>query len=699
MNPRPSGEETPADLIATLATPDAGAIQKENRRISERLTRHPFDPAAYEEAALLTGLFGLRENSGMFWETRGICNRTTALLAFARALRAGGPVSDEGRLGELLVGLLADTKQESEEAILELQKRSVEKPALSPWVTAASLRNSRDWRVLAAPQKASLLEQTEYIRAVGEAVSPEAALTKIESLPGQARILMQFDFSVESGHRLTKEALPQELAEMVQIFPELTGQKASPERFATVLNQAPARLVGLNGEGKPEIRVIDDGTWAFFFQRHLFHVIQRINVFLSDKWGVPEAAGKFQEAMTGFFSQLGFFPLLEGTGGWPRPDAAARKAAGEWIARHPGAISDSLWAKHAPRGAAKSGGDIPRQEDWFSNGLPPGTAYSFYSRLGTVPRVQQLRLPEMEALYAIAPWHYGVARRYLELKAGEAPTPEQFREVMGRFLDFNLSAMLGYSRLVEDDPQAYAAILKKAAELEPYYHLRLAGYYEKRKMDAEAAAAYEAAIRTGADAVAVANRSKWLINYYYDHGRTDEALAVAKMAAEVYSHRGLEAMAELSEKMGNLAVAEEHFEKIRERYEDSAPLFLFYQRQSAKDPGSPYAPKMKTILGNTFPDGIREASLSDFSGAPRHGVLIAEENHLIRRNGLREGDIITALDGKNVESFPQYAFVRALKEEPAMELIVYRDGKYRTVNASAPGRRFNCDFQTYSAKR
>lgn len=697
----PSAEAEHTALITALSSPTAEQIQKENRRLSARLTSHPLDPDAYEQAALLLGVMGMRENSGMFWETRGLCNRATAALAFAQSLRemrsGGGKTSESAQLAKLLIGLLADTKKESEEAIRDLGERAKANPALAPWATAAALRNSRDWRVLERPDEASLLERLEYFRAVGEAVSPETARERLtayepDTMPDWARIPLQFSFSVGTGHEVTGDAMTRELKEIGDIFPEVLGEDSSPARLSATLNRPPGGFVEPNLEGKAEIQVIDDGTWALYFQRHLCHIAQRTHVFLSEKWGVHDKAAQFRAGIAKLCGGLTFFPLLQQTGMGAAPDAASQTAATELLSRHPEWIPDAAWGEFARNG----GPAAALAQSWFSNGLPIGTAYSFYSRVKTVPRVVQMSLAEAEALYAIAPWHYGVARQYLFVKTRGTPTAGQFHEVMGRFLDFNIAAMLAYSKLVEDDPVLFGNTLAKAAQLDPYYYLRLADYYVKRNMKPEAATAFKAAIKNKANAVAIANRSDWLINYYYEQGKTDDALALARMAAEVYSFKGLKAMADLSEKMGNLSIAEEHFQKIHERYDDVSPLFLFYQRQVAKDPASPLASRMESLLGSTFPEGLKDAALKDFSGPPTSGVLINGKSTLLSKNGLKKGDIITALDGKRVDDFPQYAFVRSLKETPEMELIVYQDGVYRAIKASAPERRFKCSFDTYT---
>ena len=55
-------------------------------------------------------------------------------------------------------------------------------------------------------------------------------------------------------------------------------------------------------------------------------------------------------------------------------------------------------------------------------------------------------------------------------------------------------------------------------------------------------------------------------NYYYDHGKPDKAMALAKDAADVYSSGGLMTMEHLLERMGRNDEAQEYRKEIFERY-------------------------------------------------------------------------------------------------------------------------------------
>lgn len=96
-----------------------------------------------------------------------------------------------------------------------------------------------------------------------------------------------------------------------------------------------------------------------------------------------------------------------------------------------------------------------------------------------------------------------------------------------------------------------------------------------------------------------------------------------------------------------------------------------------------------------FPEGMRNASLADFTEPPKSGVLISNSNDLLVHVGMKPSDIIVALDGKRVDTFEQYDLVRLLTDSPEMNFIIYSDGKYRATHARIPGRRFDLQFVTY----
>ncbi len=684
----------PDTPLKMLTSPRAYLIQRENQRVAATLNEHPLSAEAHEQAALVVAVLGLRENSGALWDPRAMNNRATAHLALAGALR-GGSLSEAGEIAELLTGLEADTKKDCAERIERLQARVSEAPLLAPWLMAAGLRNTRDWRLLKDPARATLLERIEFFRAQCEAVSTDAAAKQLlagkpEPITDWANIVLQLNFSVENGHVFTANALGLELQEISEVFPASREAKLSPQVLAQFINKEPRGAVTLDGQGVPTMLPIDEGMWAHYFQRHLCHIANRTDVFLRDKWGVPEKAQVFETGISNLCAQLTFAPLLHVL--WNRAgheDLSGMEAAAELTKAHPEWVTECVWKEVRRPGVLKT------LQEWYNPGLPPGTAYCYVGRSQCVTTVKRMAPDDLRRLHELAPWQFGVTFDYLKALHGQNPSPEQARSVFGPFLDFYLPALSWCAHYSKANPGEYIDTCERMAQWDPGYYLRLAEYCHEHQMDERGVQAMEQAGAHEADSVWLANTCGWVVDYYFDHGNRDRALALAKFAAEVYSFSGLATMGRLQERLGDLKAAETYFDKIKDRYDDAAPLIAFYKRQSERDPGSPYAAKFNDNIGSVFPEGLKPADLATFTAPPQKGVMIAEQNERLRQCGLSKGDIIVALDGIRVGSFPQYSLVRDFTTSPHMELIVFRNGQYQLVKAELPERRFGVDFRSW----
>jgi hypothetical protein len=192
----------------------------------------------------------------------------------------------------------------------------------------------------------------------------------------------------------------------------------------------------------------------------------------------------------------------------------------------------------------------------------------------------------------------------------------------------------------------------------------------------------------------MANTCDWLINHYFDTNRRDEAVLVAKDAAEVYSFRGLESAGKLMERMEKWKEAQSYYEAIEERYGSREPLVGYMLRQKDKSPD--VARAYDAMVGEEFPDGMKTVALADFTGAPASGAVITTQSSLISQYGLKVGDVIVALDGYRVDTFGQYGFVRGMKADVPLQLILWDGTQYRELSASVPDRRFECGMETYA---
>ena len=197
--------EAQGDPLHTLLEFSESAIEAENRRISQWLAAQPDNASAHEQAALDLGVLAMKENSGYFWDPRGICNQVCAHLAVAKFLRGNAPTSIEGRLADITIGLIVDTKAQTARDLDALSTEKSPPPELAAWLNACRMRNSRDWRIVATLRdRGRRSEQVEYFRAYCEAVDVNHGVTWLQSrkLPDRidwTRIVLENDFRPISG--------------------------------------------------------------------------------------------------------------------------------------------------------------------------------------------------------------------------------------------------------------------------------------------------------------------------------------------------------------------------------------------------------------------------------------------------------------------------------------------------------------------
>jgi tetratricopeptide (TPR) repeat protein len=495
--------------------------------------------------------------------------------------------------------------------------------------------------------------------------------------------VLEEGFSVQAGHVFAQPSITQELHAMQTTFP------GSFEGSGLVgdLNQPPGDVLGSGGAEAGTLTVISRGLWARFFQRQLCQAIAQTGAFFANAWGVPENTQALDQAVSRTFPTLTLYPYLQLENQEIRNAPVDTKAALALFQAHP---------EWAPFWAATIKAPTDEEETnlrraalaWFKPRMLNGTAYDAFSRLGGL----FVETAQIQHLYAIAPLQFLVADLELKDRFHGHYTLAQARDVLGAMIDY-------YGAALNDARQAYdltfdqkVQLAGKAAALNPDGYHDLAELYLENHQDDEAAVAYQQWFDKALDRVEVSNDVEWLVNYYFSHGQTDKAMAVARDAAEVYSERGLQTMLNLQEKMGQLDQAEDYGRKIQERYNDSGPLAGFYARQAGN---AAYAGKLNQVTASIFPDGFKKVTLASFSGPPDSGMKFAETTDAMHRAGLSAEQVVVALDGYDVQNQQQYTFVRTLSDSPTMKFIVWDGQAYREITARQAGRRFNVGMQDY----
>jgi hypothetical protein len=351
--------------------------------------------------------------------------------------------------------------------------------------------------------------------------------------------------------------------------------------------------------------------------------------------------------------------------------------------------------------------------DFYNAGEPIGTVYdlirhrdmieqlhidprwhvSNYSPPGT--KAAPLKRAYLQQLQGIDPDSCPLAEAVIEadqsVENGE--TPAQQMAILTRFMDYCVAP---YHLLLSnpDNPNLGNADLEtiygKEAQLVPDTYFMLGRLLRKEGRDDDAAQADRKGAAQAFDAVLVANSVGPLVDYDLAHGKTDEALAMAKRAADVYSEGGILTYIDVLQKLNHLEEAEKWAKDLQDRYGDDQALTALYVAHPEHFPK-----QADDLKKQAFPQGQTTVSINSFSGPPTNGSVFTSASHLLTDLGLEPGDIVVALNSIKVENTKQYDFVRAQMTGSDMDLIVWHDTEYREIHASPPNHRFYVEMQDY----
>ncbi|MEY2563991.1 MAG: hypothetical protein QOH88_2184 [Verrucomicrobiota bacterium] len=683
------------EIFLRLTTPSPDALVREDLRISEALTKSPLDAEMHEEAALLIGSFALRHAADTFYDVRRELSRMTAHLAIARASgEESGPCAD---LAEAILCSLAGRQTGALEIMQRLERHADASAGLplvaqTIWNRAITLRNTGDYRKLDQPEHATLLERLEYVNALRYRIDSAAASAFLvrhpaENLAEWSNVILAGNFSVSEGHLWAGRALRAELEEIAAAYRNYHGHTLAEGDWTRALN-TPAEQI-LREENQPaRMAVLGWGSWAALHQRQFCQTIQTTWTWLEEAYGVPEQAAEFKKKITAKFSGLQLFPLLN-----MEPDSAtgSKRAfelrAQTLIEAHPSWVPFHFWSDTPRRSqmVQNRGAHAPplfTRLNWFSPVLPMGTTYD--APLRDSSTLCALSGTEIDQVKAIAPYSDAVLYQQLQKAKSSRPTPDEVASQFEVLRGYDTWAMLIVADAYKGDPERYEQAYTQLCYFKPDNFLNLGDYLlEHRRPDA-AAKAYQKAVDHAPDRVAVSNNVRWLIDYYYERGRRKDAFAVAEMAAEAYSSRGLSTMAALLEKDGQLTQAETYLKKIEERYNQNDELITFYGRHRENKPFAEAFDQMTTKL---FPRGQELADVATLSGIPRDGVVLTGMNERTQRAGLKNGDVIVTINGIRVRNQQQYRYLLQSAPSPTVQFGFWSPQNYRSVVINVPERR------------
>jgi len=304
-------------------------------------------------------------------------------------------------------------------------------------------------------------------------------------------------------------------------------------------------------------------------------------------------------------------------------------------------------------------------------------------------------LMALDELHEIAPYDGTISYWLLWYRFGQRVTYAQAEEVFRPVLEYSARQIRSLASYATNDSTRFEEVMNRYAKLNPYGYFELGHFFTAKQDEAKAAAYFEKGVELGTDAVSMANNCDWLVKYYFRNGKLAQAESLADRAAEVYSCQGLETKAELLELEEKYDEALDYYMKIEERYDRGGPVVGFCVRYKAKTGVTRFDGLVEKRLKTLFPRGIEKVGLQDFKSPPELGVLIAEENELLRQASLKAGNVIVALDGIRVYDMTQYQYIRELTKDLEIKFLVWNGAQYSEVKASPPNRRFGVAFTDF----
>lgn len=601
-----SSPETNTKVADSWLNLQPGTMEKENQRISQILGKDMLGVAAHEEAALLLGLLAFRERAGIFTDQRLVLCRMVAHLALSEALAPSRSSSEHGQLARILLRTVEGWQTKALDEIAEMKESKVS-PNAQAMLLALSMRNTHDWRMLTTPRLGTYMERMEYLDAIfycaaTNLVTDFLRQCREEEIADVGRIILNDDFSVIQGHLFASKALQVELRDFSSVWAMMTSKPIKAEQICESLNAKHLRCVATNDVGNCQVRVVSQGTWTSFFQRHLCHSLHICYRFQSRMLAIPSAAREYRQEIEKVFTTLDLGPLLmlNCVESIDQYGQDIDKAISYCI-RKPEMVNLANWLYITQNlFYARHPNTMPDPGKWFFAGLSAGPAFDAKTRL-VYERIPEY-LRKYKATTEIAPYNYKILTAYCQKMGSKGDSwwgqiiPDV--EILGffsRLSEYHASAMLVMAQLARGNSDKYEKIMEKACSLDSDLYITLGSHFKESVPD-KAVKAYEKALEL-ANPLLVANTCQWLVDYYYTHGQHEKALKLADMAAKVGSANGLLTMAGLLERMENYDEAEKYYLMLSARYNLDDVIIRFYQQHGRKYGYEKYGAKLKALTG------------------------------------------------------------------------------------------------------
>lgn len=173
------------DILTHLLNLTASELATEDVRLSANLQKNPASWQDHEAAALLLTAMSLREQGGVFGDSRAMLNRATAHLAMAVALRQGQAPSWPGLVADAAIRALAGREVDAVTHLDQLDSRTDCPAAAKTWITVLRLVAKDDWRLADPHADAPLALKIAWFRALCDNLEAPIAVQHFQQAVAQ----------------------------------------------------------------------------------------------------------------------------------------------------------------------------------------------------------------------------------------------------------------------------------------------------------------------------------------------------------------------------------------------------------------------------------------------------------------------------------------------------------------------------------
>jgi hypothetical protein len=96
-----------------------------------------------------------------------------------------------------------------------------------------------------------------------------------------------------------------------------------------------------------------------------------------------------------------------------------------------------------------------------------------------------------------------------------------------------------------------------------------------------------------------------------------------------------------------------------------------------------------------FPSGQIKTDFATLKNPPENGIEIKSHSELTEKFGLKDNEIIVAIENIKVATRDQYFFMLTDAHATKMNFIVWDGKAYRNLEATLPNRKWDCEIEPY----